>query len=216
MRLLSKRLNWIVSIQLGVPMLRLLSLLFVLLIAASPARAEMQTYQFDKTHTQVLFFVEHMGFSHSNGKFLKFDGNFKFDPQNPATGSTEVTIYTDSLNMDDATWEEHLKAADMFNVAAFPTMTFKSTKVEPGATAPDNARLSGDLTILGVTKPVDLFVKMNKCGEHPFTKKQTCGFDATARIKRSDFGMTKGIPMVGDEVEIRITVEGSVEDGTNK
>ena len=197
-------------------MLRFLSVLFVLLIAAVPARAEMQTYNFDKLHTQVLFFVEHMGFSHSNGKFLKFDGNFKFDPANPATGSTEVTIQTDSLNMDDATWEEHLKAPDMFNVATFPTMTFKSTKVEIDAEDKNEAKMTGDLTLLGVTKPVTLDVTMNKCGEHPFNKKQTCGFDAEGTLKRSDFGMTKGIPMVGDEVKIRITVEGSVEDAQNQ
>jgi len=67
-----------------------------------------------------------------------------------------------------------------------------------------------------VTKPVTLDVELNKCGEHPFNKKQTCGFDAEGTIKRSDFGMTKGIPMVGDEITIKITVEGSVEGATNQ
>lgn len=193
------------------------TLLAALLLSAAftaPAKAEMQTYSFDPLHTQILFFVEHMGFSHSNGKFTKFDGNFKFDPEKPETGSTEVAIDVNSLNMDDATWEDHLKAPDMFNVGEHPTMTFKSTGVE--VTGETTAKMTGDLTLLGVTKPVTLDVTKNKCGEHPFNKKQTCGFDAKGTIKRSDFGMTKGIPMVGDEVTIMITVEGSVADAQNQ
>lgn len=192
----------------------LLATLLLTVAAAMPARAEVQTYQFDKTHTQILFFVEHMGFSHSNGKFLKFDGDFKLDPANPATGSTNVTIDTNSLNMDDATWEEHLKGEKMFNVKEFPTMTFKSTKVEP--VDETHAKMTGDLTLKGVTKPVTLDVTMNKCGEHPFTKKQACGFDAVTTIKRSEFNMSEGIPLVGDDVKIQITVEGSVSDATNQ
>lgn len=176
---------------------------------ASPAKAEPQTFQFDKLHTQILFFVNHLGFSHSNGKFTDFDGNFTFDEANPAAGSVEVIIKTDSINMDDDTWEDHLKAADMFNVEKFPTMTFKSTSV----TLKDDktGQMNGDLTLLGVTKPVTLDVVKNKCGEHPFSKKFTCGFDAKTTIKRSDFGMTKSVPMVGDDVNILITVEGSVQ-----
>lgn len=192
----------------------LLAALLLSAALAAPARAEMQTYSFDPLHTQILFFVEHMGFSHSNGKFTKFDGNFKFDPEKPETGTTEVTIDVNSLNMDDATWEDHLKAPDMFNVGEHPTMIFKSTAVE--VTGENTAKMTGDLTLLGVTKPVTLDVTKNKCGEHPFNKKQTCGFDAKGTIKRSDFGMTKGIPMVGDEVTIMITVEGSVEGAQNQ
>lgn len=192
----------------------LFAVLLLTLAAALPAKADVQTYQFDKTHTQILFFVEHMGFSHSNGKFLKFDGDFKFDPANPTTGSTTVTIDTNSLNMDDGTWEEHLKAEKMFDVAQYPAMTFKSTKIDLVDAA--HARMTGDLTLKGVTRPVTLDVTMNKCGEHPFTKKQTCGFDAVGTIKRSDFNMSESIPMVGDEVKIQITVEGSVADAQNQ
>ncbi len=179
---------------------------------AAPAMAAPTTFTLsDKLHTQVLFFVEHMGFSHSSGKFLGFDGTFTFDPENPkAGGEANVTIDTNSLNMDDATWEEHLKAPDMFNTAAFPTMTFKSTKVD--VTGDKTAKMTGDLTLLGQTKPVTLDVTLNKCGEHPMSKKLTCGFDAVGTLKRSDFGMTKAIPMVSDEVKIQITVEAPAQD----
>ncbi len=181
--------------------------------AFSSAQAETKTYKFDPLHTQILFFVEHMGFSHSNGKFLKFDGDFTFDEAKPAEGKTQVTIQTDSLNMDDAKWEEHVKGKDMFNTAQFPTMAFKSTKVE--MTGEKTAKLTGDLTMLGQTKPVTLDVTWNKCGEHMMTKAQTCGFDATGTLKRSEWGMAYGIPMVSDDVKLMITVEGSVVPGVN-
>jgi len=105
----------------------LLAALFLTTAFAVPAKADMQTYKLDPLHTQILFFVDHMGFSTSNGKFPKFEGSFQFDPANPTAGSTEVTIDTTAINMDDATWEDHLKAEDMFNTAKYPTMTFKAT-----------------------------------------------------------------------------------------
>lgn len=176
---------------------------------AAPAHAEAQKYVFDTLHTQIHFTVSHLGFSHSTGKFLKFDGGFTFDEAKPAEGSVEVTIDTNSLNMDDATWEEHMKAPDMFNVAQHPTMVFKSAKVE--MTGDKTAKMTGDLTLLGQTKPVTLDVTLNRCGEHPFSKKPTCGFSATGSLKRSEWGMTKGIPMVGDDVKLTIEVEASTE-----
>lgn len=189
-------------------MLRLATIAFVF-AAFFPlsAHAEPKTYSFDKLHTQILFFVNHLGFSYSNGKFLDFEGGFTFDETQPANGQVDVTIKTDSINMDDATWDDHLKAKDMFNVAEFPTMTFKSTKVD--MTGDKTAKLTGDLTLIGVTKPVILDVTFNKCGEHPFSKKHTCGFSARGSLKRSEWGMMKGIPMLGDDVELRIEVEGN-------
>lgn len=106
-----------------------LALVFFTFVSGS-ALAEPLTYGFDKKHTQILFFVNHMGFSNSNGKFLGFDGSFTFDEARPQDGHVEVTIDTNSLNMDDGKWEEHLKSKDFFNVETYPSMTFKSTKVE--------------------------------------------------------------------------------------
>lgn len=167
--------------------------------------AEPKNYTFDKAHTQILFFVNHMGFSNSNGKFLDFDGGITYDAANPAASSANITIKTDSLNMDLAKWDEHLKSADFFNTAKFPTMTFKSTKIEPVDAT--HAKMTGDLTLLGVTKPVTLDVTLNKCGPNLMSQKPQCGFDLAGTIKRSEWGMSGSIPAVGDDVKLMITVE---------
>src|SRR5690606_12273607 len=104
--------------------------------------------------------------------------------------STEVTIDTSSISMNHEAWENHLKNADFFDVEKFPTMTFKSTKVE--RTGEKTAKMTGDLTLLGVTKPVTLDVTLNKSDLHPFHKKMAAGFSATGTLKRSDFGMNYG------------------------
>ncbi|NBX66650.1 MAG: polyisoprenoid-binding protein [Proteobacteria bacterium] len=195
-------------------MFRSLVLASALLFASyAPAHAEAMKYTFDPLHTQIHFTANHLGFSNSTGKFLKFDGSFMFDEARPADGFVAVTIDVNSLNMDDATWEEHLKAPDMFNAAQYSTMGYKSTRVE--MTGEKTARLIGDLTLLGQTKPVTLDVTLNKCGEHPMNNKPTCGFSATGKLKRSDWGMTKGIPMVSDEIQLRIEVEASAAPTLN-
>lgn len=185
----------------------------VAMFIATPAFAETQTYAFDHPHTQILFFVNHLGFSNSNGKFLDFDGAINFDPANPAAGNVNVVIKTDSLNMDDKKWDEHLKGKDFFNVEKYPTMTFKSTGV--AVSDATHAKMTGDLTLLGTTKPVTLDVILNKCAVHPMTKQPTCGFDATGTIKRSEFGMGSYVPMVSDDVKIMITVEAAVQPKLN-
>jgi polyisoprenoid-binding protein YceI len=190
------------------------ALLLSTLAMGTAANAAPKTYTFDKAHTQILFFVNHLGFSNSNGKFLQFDGGFTFDEAQPTAGTVEVSINTNSINMDDAKWEDHLKEKDFFNTEKFPTMTFKSTKVD--LTGEKTAKLTGDLTLLGVTKPVTLDVTFNKCGAHPMSSAPTCGFSARGQLKRSEWGMTHGVPMVGDDVELRIEVEASTEKEMNK
>ncbi len=167
-------------------------------------------YGFDKAHTQIFFTVNHLGFSNSTGKFLEFDGGFNFDETKPEASSVDVAIKTASINLDDQKWNDHMKNADFFNVEKFPEMTFKSTKVE--VTGKNTANVTGDLTLLGVTKPVTLAVKHNKTGVHPYLNKTASGFSATGTLKRSEFGMGYGLPAVGDDVQIRIEVEGSVVD----
>ncbi|MAE51764.1 MAG: hypothetical protein CMH27_08130 [Micavibrio sp.] len=162
-------------------------------------------YVFDKTHTQIIFFVKHLGFSFSEGEFLDFDGGFTFDIENPEQSSIDVTINTDSIDMDDEAWDKHMKNEDFFNVAEYPTMAFKSTLIE--VTGEDTAKITGDLTILDVTKPVTLDVKMNGVGKSPMGNDYKAGFSATANIKRSEWGMTYGLPNIADDVEIRIEVE---------
>lgn len=167
-------------------------------------------YVFDKVHTQIFFTVNHAGFSNSTGKFLDFDGGFSLDTTKPENSSVDVTIKTASINMDDEKWDTHLKGNDFFNVEKFPDMTFKSTKVE--VSGENMANVTGDLTLLGVTKPVTLAVKLNQAGKHPFSGKDAAGFSITGTLKRSDFGMVYGLPAVGDDVQLRIEVEGSIAD----
>jgi len=181
------------------------------LFLAAPSMAAVETYGFDTAHTQVIFFVNHLGFSNSEGEFHDFDGEIAFDRADPAKSSVTIDIKTASIDMDDEKWNDHMKNADFFNVEKFPSMTFKSTAIE--VTGEKTAKITGDLTILGVTKPVVLDTVFNKADKHPMNGKNVAGFSATAKIKRSDFGMAYGLPMVGDDVDIRIEVEGQQKDG---
>lgn len=177
---------------------------------SSPAQADVEKYSFDKVHTQIFFSVNHLGFSNSTGKFIDFDGGFTFDTTEPAKSAVNVTIQTKSIETDNQEWNDHLKASGFFNVEKFPEMSFKSTAIE--VTGEKTANITGDLTLLGVTKPVVLAVTHNKSAKHDFSGKFVSGFSATATLKRSEFGMNTIIPMVSDDVQIKIEVEG-VRDG---
>lgn len=190
--------------KLAVPGLAALGLIG-LMTFATPALA-MDNYKFDTDHTQIFFSVNHLGFSNSTGKFLKFDGGFSFDETAPEKSNVDVTIYTDSIDMDSKAWDDHLKNEDFFHVEKYPTMTFKSTDIE--VTGDNTGKLTGDLTLLGKTNPVTLDVTFNKLGVHPYSGKMIAGFSATGTLKRSDFGMGYGLPNIGDEVTLRIEVEG--------
>ncbi len=191
-----------------------LSILTLAALTVPAAAQAADKYTFDKAHTQIIFSVNHLGFSESHGKFLDYDGSFTFDQAKPENSSVEVTIKTASIEMNDQAWNDHLKNADFFNVEKFPDMTFKSTAIK--VTDEDSAEITGDLTLLGVTKPVTMTVDYNKSDTHPYSGKYVSGFSAEAKIKRSDFGMTYGLPGVGDEVEIEIEVEGIREDAAAK
>ena len=175
---------------------------------AGPASAE--KFVLDKPHTQIIFKVNHMGFSHSYGKFTDYTGEINYDEADPTKSNADVTIQTASLDLDDQKWNEHMKSKDFFDVEQFPTMTFKSTGIEK--TGDKTANITGDLTWLGVTKPVTLAVQQNNMGKHPMKGINATGFSASGKIKRSDFGMKGGIPMVSDEVDIIIEVEAYGED----
>jgi len=190
--------------------LALASALFV----TAPAEAAVEKYTFDTTHTQVMFTVSHLGFSNSHGRFNTLSGGFSFDAEKPETSTVDVSIDTNSLYMASAPWEAHLKSADFFNVEKFPAMTFKSTKIEK--TGDNTGKLTGDLTLLGVTKPVTLDVTFNKSGIHPMTGKMIAGFSASGALKRSDFGMNFGLPGIGDDVTLDIQVEGVREEAAKK
>ncbi len=186
------------------------AILAAALLSSVPAQAAVEKFVYDPSHTQVMFSVEHLGFSFSHGKFLKFSGGFEFDQEKPENSKVDATIETASINMDSDKWDEHLKNADFFNVEKFPTMTFKSTKIEK--TGDKTGTMTGDLTLLGITKPVVLNVTFNKAATHPMSKSYVAGFSAEGTLKRSEFGMNYGLPGVGDDVKINIQVEGVRQD----
>lgn len=183
---------------------------FTLSLSPVLAHAQVETYSFDKVHTQIFFAVDHLGFTQSYGRFLDFDGGITFDRDAPENSEVHVTVQTDSINMDDEKWDAHLKNQDFFHVETYPEMTFKSTGIK--LTGEKTADITGDLTLLGVTKPVTLHTTFNKADKHPFGDEYHAGFTAKGALKRSDFGMTYGLPGVGDDVELMINVEAVRED----
>ncbi|MCB1782512.1 MAG: polyisoprenoid-binding protein [Alphaproteobacteria bacterium] len=178
-----------------------------LFLGTSPAHAEAQTYTLDPTHTAITFHIDHFGFSKPSGKFMDVSGQVVLDEENPAASSVSVTIPVADVNTGVAKLDEHLKTADFFDVAQFPTAEFKSTSVE--LTGESTAKVHGDLTLHGVTKPVTLDVTLNKLAENMF-KKQTAGFTASTTIKRSDFGITTYLPNLGDEIALNIESEANL------
>lgn len=176
---------------------------FALFASASAFAADV--YKIEPGHTSVTFQYTHFGFSHPTGKFMNAVGSVSLDKADPSKSSVEVSFDIAGVNTGVPALDTHLKSADFFDAAKFPTATFKSTKVTP--TGKDTAKVDGNLTIHGVTKPVTLDVKLNKLDVHPMMKKEDAGFTATATIKRSDFGMGNYVPAVSDQIDLYIEAE---------
>jgi polyisoprenoid-binding protein YceI len=190
-------------------MLRKSILVLALGLASASAFAASETYTIDSGHTQTVFSWNHFGYSNPTANFDKIEGTITYDAANPTKSSVDVTIAIDSINSHVVKFNEHLKSPDFFDAATYPTATFKSTKVEKGS-AKDTFKVTGDLTIHGVTKPVTIDAKLNAASEHPMKKVPAIGFDGALTIKRSDFGIGKYAPNVSDDVKIQITTEATV------
>lgn len=172
--------------------------------AVSVSAFAADTYTLDSRHTFPSFEVSHLGFSTQRGRFNVSKGKIVLD--RPAkSGSVDITIDTASIDTGLDKLEEHLRNADFFNAAMYPAMTFKSTKLTFNGDA--LAKVDGDITLLGVTRPLSLNVSHFRCGIHPMLKREVCGADLTGAIKRSDFGMKYALPAVGDDVKLMIQVE---------
>lgn len=181
-------------------------LAFALVVSAAAFSAQAaDKYTFDPGHSQLMFSWNHFGFSNITARFDKFEGELLLDTKDLTKSSVSVTVPIDSIDTGVAKLDEHLKGPDFFDAAKFPTATFTSTKIEKGSE--NRLNVTGDLTIHGVTKPVVLDVSVNKIGQHPMAKDEAAGFDAFAKVKRSDFGVDKYAPNVSDEITIRITTE---------
>lgn len=174
------------------------------LAAALPAAAAPESYTVDARHTFPSFEVGHMGFSLQRGRFNKTEGKVTLDAA-AKKGSIEIRIDANSIDTGLDKLEEHLKGEDFFNTAKHPTITFKSGDVQFDGDKVAGAR--GELTMNGVTKPVALKAAQFNCGDHPMAKVKACGGEFTTTIKRSEWNMKYGIPMVADDVLLRINVE---------
>jgi len=162
------------------------------------------SYTLDPQHSFPRFEINHFGFSTHHGQFNKTAGRLVLD-RATKTGSIDVVVQTASISTGDPKLEEHLRSPDFFNVEKFPTMAFRSKSIEFGGDAPASAR--GELTLLGVTRPLTLTISQVRCAIHPYTKKEDCGAEVSGSLKRSDFGMKAYLPVVGDEVTLHIQVE---------
>ena len=169
--------------------------------------AEAATYAIDGNHTQVVFTYSHLGYSHLSGRLNQPTGSFEFDPAKPGNASIDVQLPMASLSTGVPRLDTHLSSEDFFDVAKFPTASFKSSKVT--VLGKDKLKVAGDLTIHGVTKPVVFDVSINSTAPHPMSKSPAAGFDASVTIKRSDFGVDRLVPAVADEVRLNISMEAS-------
>ena len=168
----------------------------------SPSAVQPGVYVVEPNHTQVGFSVLHMGFSRYAGGFSNVSGELDLKPDDAAASTISVTVPVKTVVTTSAKLDAELKSADWLDAAKYPTMTFKSTKVTPGHEG--NAKVTGDLTLHGVTKPVTLDVRFIGSGVNPLDKKYTSGFAISGDIKRSDFGVSKYVPLIGDDVHLEI------------
>jgi polyisoprenoid-binding protein YceI len=164
------------------------------------------TYTLEPDYTQGVFRWDHLGFSSPAAQFAQGTGTLEFDPADPTAASVKVTIPLATLNTGVPALDEDFRSSDFFETTRFPTATFQSTRVEKGG-ATNHFRVTGDLSLHGVSKPVTLEVTLVKIGTNPRTSLPTVGFDATTTLKRSDFGLGRYVPQVSDEIQMHLIVQ---------
>ncbi|MFL1874728.1 YceI family protein [Hansschlegelia beijingensis] len=173
---------------------------------ADVSKVQAGTYKADPNHTQVVWSVDHMGFSMLTGMFGQITGSLTIDPKEPAKAKLEIEVPTSGLVVTSEKFAKHLATPEFLDVEKHPTATFRSTSIEASG---EKATIVGDLTLHGVTKPVTLQAVFHGVGVNPMNKAETIGFSATAKVKRSDFGLGAFAPVVSDEVDL--TIAGAFE-----
>ncbi|ENR4569650.1 YceI family protein [Acinetobacter baumannii] len=171
-------------------------------------------YKIDPTHTATVFSWNHFGFSTPSANFSDIQGVIKVDNAKPANSSVNVTIPLSSVNTNVPALDKEFQEEAWFNAAKYPNITFKSTKVE--TKDKKHFKITGDLTVKGITKPVVLDAVLNKQGEHPMAKVPAIGFNATTSFNRSDFGLGNYVPNVGDKITVNITTEATAASAAKK
>lgn len=177
-------------------------------MVAQATETQLATYQIDPSHSQVEFAVKHLVVSTAKGRFGVFSGQIQFDPNDPASGSVQVTIDADSVDTRDAKRDEHLRSNDFFGVGDHPQIVFQSTRVVPkGANRFD---VIGDLTIAGITREVVLDTEFNGIATSPWGQ-SVAGFSATTQVNRKDFNINWNAALEGGGVLVGETVKISLE-----
>lgn len=195
----------------GATGLRMLAATLFLAALATSARAD--TYKLDPEHTEVRFSWDHLGMSRQSGRFIDVEGTVEFDPASPEASRVDVVMKVASIKTGIAALDQALiSTKEYFDVASYPVITFHSKNVR--MTGEKSGLVGGDLTINGIVRGVILDVVWNFTGDHPlaainptYTGKYSSGFSATTQIRRSDFGITRTIPYVSDEILITIETE---------
>jgi polyisoprenoid-binding protein YceI len=188
-----------------------LGLAIAMLGPAASATAE-TVYSFDRQHTALIFAWQRIGLSRQQGRFTDVSGTLEFDPARPEASRLDVAIRASSLQTGVDVLDRHLRSADFFDVAAHPIITFRSSEVR--ITGEKSGEVTGELTMLGVAKPVTLQVEWVFTGAHPLGQinptlagRPVAVFSARTTLQRSAWGLGRGIPLVSDEIEIRIDTE---------
>jgi polyisoprenoid-binding protein YceI len=167
------------------------------------AKAESGAFAVEPLHTRVLFGVSHFGFTNYYGEFTGVSGSLEFDPKNPSASKLDLRIPVASISTTNAELNGELKGEQWFDTVKYPNISFKATKVT--MTGPGKADVVGDLTLHGTTKPVVLHAVFHGAGVNPLNKRYTVGFDASAKIKRTEFGVSTLAPLISDDVDIIIS-----------
>ena len=182
--------------------------------AAAPTKDPTQVrpgaYVLDPNHGKITWSVSHLGYSTYYGQFTGVTGKLDLDPKAPEKSRLSVAVPLGGVITGAPRLEQHLATPDFFDTQKFPGATFTATGVEP--TSPTTARITGDLTLRGVTKPVAIDATFNQAGVSPVDKRYTVGFDGRAVVKRSEFGVSAFLPALGDDVTLRIEGEFKAAD----
>lgn len=182
-------------------------------IVHDPAAVRAGTYVLDPSHGKITWSVSHMGFSSYVGQFTDVSGTLKLDPKMPSASTLNATVETDSVGTLNEALDHHLKTADFLDTAAFPTAKFAASRIR--MVDADSAEIDGNLTLRGVTKPITILADFNQAGVNPVDGKYSVGFDGHARIKRSEFGVSYGLPMLGDDVTLHFEAEFKLQPQNN-
>ena len=186
-------------------MTRFAPLALIAALTAAPAFAAPEKYVLDPSHSQIVFTYNHLGYSTSTGMFSGFEGEIQFDQADPAASSVTVAFPVQTMLTGWQARFDHFMSPDFFDAAGDEMVSFTSTGIE--VTGEKTAKITGDLTLNGVTKSVVLDAVLNQAGEHPMEKKPWAGFNATTTLLRSDYNLGMFTPFISDDVQVTISIE---------